>query len=88
VVLQALNGGPIEPHVRLLDVEVGDRYLLCSDGLSDYVEAAEIVRLVAAQGDPDSCCAALVEATLAVGAPDNVSCVIADVIGDTAPGAP
>jgi PPM family protein phosphatase len=79
VVVQALNGGPVEPHVRTLPVLAGDRYLVCSDGLSDYVDEDAIRRIVATGTDRSSAAAALVEAALAVGAPDNVSCVLADV---------
>jgi len=79
VVLQALNGGRVEPHVARLDVAAGDRYLVCTDGLSDYVAEADIARIVAAEVDGSGCCAALVDAALAVGAPDNVTCVVADV---------
>jgi PPM family protein phosphatase len=80
VVLQALNGGPVEPHVQVLELAAGDRYLLCSDGLSDYVEEAHIAQIVGAHPDADECCGALLDAALTVGAPDNVSCVIADVV--------
>lgn len=79
VVMQALGAGSAQPHVTVLDAAVGDRYLVCSDGLSDYVAPAEIAGLVARRADPADCCAALVAAALAVGAPDNVSCVVADV---------
>jgi len=78
VVLQALNGGPVEPHVEVFDLAPGDRYLVCTDGLSDYVDAAEIARLVGAEGDVQRCCAQLLEAAIEQGAPDNVSCVVAD----------
>jgi len=79
VVMQALNGGPVEPHVEILDLAPGDRYLVCSDGLSDYVDDAEIARLIAAEGDVKGCCAALLQAAIDQGAPDNVSCVVGDV---------
>jgi PPM family protein phosphatase len=79
VVLQALNGGPVEPHVTTHDVVAGDRLLVCSDGLTDYVDESTVAGIVAGVPDPAAACAALIEAALAVGAPDNVSCVIADV---------
>jgi protein phosphatase len=79
VVMQALGSGRVAPYVAALEAAVGDRYLVCSDGLSDYVAAADIARLVQDAGDPAAGCDALVAAALAVGAPDNVSCVVADV---------
>lgn len=78
VVVQALNGGPVEPHVEVLDLAPGDRYLVCSDGLSDYVDEGEIVRLIGGEADVTRCCAALLQAAIDEGAPDNVSCVVAD----------
>jgi serine/threonine protein phosphatase PrpC len=79
IVVQALNGGPVDPHVTTHDVMAGDRFLVCSDGLTDYVDEESIRRIVSSCADPQTCSAALVEAALEVGAPDNVSCVVADV---------
>jgi protein phosphatase len=86
VVLQAVNGEPIQPHVTVFDAEVGDRVLVCSDGLTDYVEDATIAHVLAAHREPGACCTELVRATLAVGAPDNVSCVVADIVPLAPPG--
>jgi PPM family protein phosphatase len=79
VVSQALNGGAYRPYVAAHDVRTGDRYLVCSDGLTDYVEPSGIARTVSEVADRSSCCAALIDAALRTGAPDNVSCVVADV---------
>jgi PPM family protein phosphatase len=79
VVLQALNGGPVDPHVTVEDVRAGDRYLVCSDGLTDYVDESVIGDLLRHHADREAGCAALIDAALAAGAPDNVSCVVADV---------
>jgi protein phosphatase len=79
VVVQALNGGPNQPHVSAYDALVGDRYLACSDGLTDYVDEPAIHRILADVADLPSCCQALIDAALAVGGPDNVSCVVGDV---------
>jgi PPM family protein phosphatase len=79
VVLQALDGGSVRPHVTTRPADPGDRYLVCSDGLSDYVRESSIGRILAGTAEPAACCSALVDAALAVGAPDNVSCVVADV---------
>ena len=79
IVLQALSGGAFTPTVEVRDVAAGDRYLVCTDGLTDYVAEPAIGEILLAQATPAECCDALVEAALAVGAPDNVSCVVADV---------
>src|ERR1041384_4722115 len=42
LVTQAVQGGPYRPAGRLIPVQAGDRFLLCSDGLSDYVEDSVI----------------------------------------------
>lgn len=79
VVSQALDGRPVRPHVAVLATEPGDRYLVCSDGLSDYVPEAGIRAAVEGESAPAECCAALIDLAYTVGAPDNVSCVVADV---------
>jgi protein phosphatase len=80
VVLAALDGsGTPRPAVTRTPVRPGDRLLLCSDGLSDVIEDAE---LAAALGvaDREACADRLLELALAAGARDNVSLVVADVV--------
>ncbi|WDO08541.1 MerR family transcriptional regulator [Streptomyces murinus] len=73
---KALGGGadPV-PDLRLQEPLEGDRYLLCSDGLTETVPDARIRELLVAGAGPRE----LVAAALAAGAPDNVTCVVADV---------
>jgi serine/threonine protein phosphatase PrpC len=56
-------------------VEAGDRFLICSDGLTRVVPDDEI-RAIATVGDPASICDALVELCLQRGAPDNVTIIV------------
>ena len=56
------------------EVEPGDTFLLCSDGLHGYVDKADITRLLA-HGAPDEASNDLVQITLANGAPDNVTVI-------------
>lgn len=56
------------------EVLPGDVFLLCSDGLHGYVDEREIARLLA-RGSPERASEALVELTLANGAPDNVTVI-------------
>jgi PPM family protein phosphatase len=79
VVLEVLNGEPFSPTVAIEEALSDDRYLVCSDGLTDYVPETEIAALLSGPASASSSCRALVEAALSVGAPDNVSCVVADV---------
>jgi protein phosphatase len=79
VVLRSVNGDePVEPVLRELDLVVGDRLLLCSDGLSDDVAEPEIAGALAVP-DADEAAQALVELALAAGGRDNVTCLVADV---------
>lgn len=80
LITRALQGFPVDLTCELLDPRVGDRYLLCSDGLSDYVEDGPIERVLATCPDPGECADRLVKLTLAAGAPDNVSVVVADIV--------
>jgi protein phosphatase len=59
---------------------VGDRYLLCSDGLSDYVQHGAIERALREQDDREAAAGALIELALDAGAPDNVTVIVADVV--------
>jgi protein phosphatase len=81
VVLRSVDGDPVHEGLDLvpLDVEVGDRLLLCSDGLTDLVRDEAIADLLAVE-DADAAAAACVEAALAAGGRDNVTCVVVDVV--------
>jgi len=79
VVLQALEAEHLAvPDVGLVDVHPGDRLLVCSDGLTDLVEDDQ-VRVCLEQPDAEEAARALVDAALAAGGVDNVTCVVADV---------
>ncbi len=56
------------------EIQPGDVFLLCSDGLHGYVAEAEIARLLA-RGTPDHAAEQLVAMTLERGAPDNVTVI-------------
>lgn len=75
-------GGP-DLDVIALEIEPGDRLLLCSDGLSDYLGAEEIGQALA-QPDRDEAAELLIDAALRVGTRDNVTVVVADVVAEGA----
>ena len=81
VIVKALQGSgdAVTADVQVRAATPGDRFLLCSDGLSDYVQRESIARALA-QPQPARAAAALVDLALAAGAPDNVTCVVADVV--------
>lgn len=81
VVTRSLPEGPASgpPEVGEIIVEPGDRLLLCSDGLTDVVQEADIATVLELR-DPRSAAAQLVAAAISTGAPDNVTCVVVDVV--------
>ncbi|HEV2888078.1 MAG TPA: protein phosphatase 2C domain-containing protein, partial [Jatrophihabitans sp.] len=79
VILRALNGTDIDPDISIREARKGDRYLLCSDGLSDVVTASTLLETLAS-GTPQGCADRLIELALRGGGPDNVTCIVADVV--------
>jgi PPM family protein phosphatase len=71
----------ISPDVIELEIEAGDRLLVCSDGLSGVVEPDVMLR--ALLKDRDSAVSELVAAAQAAGAPDNVTVIVADLVTTT-----
>jgi PPM family protein phosphatase len=69
-----------EPDLTVREARVGDRYLIASDGLTDYVAADTIAEIVTAGDAPGRTADRLVELALRAGAPDNVTIVIGDVV--------
>lgn len=81
LLLKSLGSGPpAAPDLRLHETRAGDRYLLCSDGLYGVVPEDRIRHLLLSVPDPDTAVRALVDAANDAGGPDNVSCVVADVV--------
>ena len=80
VVLRSVNGTVAElGDVAPVSLAVGDRVLLASDGLTDLVSEAQIESLVERHPD-DAAAEALLDAALAAGGRDNVTCLLATVI--------
>ena len=82
MLLRALDGseGLARPDLRLHEARDGDRYLLCSDGLFTAVPEADVRRSVAAVADPDEAVRELIAHAHRAGGPDNIACVVADVV--------
>ena len=80
VVTRAITGGDDpEPEVTRLDLETGDRLLLCSDGLSSVVSNEQIASLMAADRPLDQICAMLIDAANDAGGPDNITVALIQV---------
>ncbi|WP_432572254.1 Stp1/IreP family PP2C-type Ser/Thr phosphatase [Kineococcus sp. SYSU DK005] len=81
VIMRVLTGRDDDTaDVSVREARPGDRYLLCSDGLSGVVSHETLAETLAAGEAPDVTCERLVELALRGGGPDNVSCVVADVV--------
>lgn len=79
---QALRGdGDVTPVLQVYEVKKGDRFLLCSDGLSGVLTEKEI-KIGLKKSDKDEAVKFLVDATYVNGAPDNVTVLIADISSD------
>jgi PPM family protein phosphatase len=82
VILKVLQGRITdEPDLSVHRLQEGDRLLLCSDGLSDYVDIERIERVMGLT-KVEQIAGELVQLALDAGAPDNVSVVVAEIIAD------
>lgn len=79
IITQAVQGREFTPTLLALVPVLGDRLLLCSDGLSDIVTEDAIAEVLAGQPDVAGCADRLIKLALAAGGPDNVTVVVADV---------
>ncbi|GGS87240.1 protein phosphatase [Planobispora rosea] len=81
ILLRALDGsGEVEPDLSLRQAQIGDRYLLCSDGLSGVVSAETLHHTLSTIDDPETVVRTLIDLANRGGGPDNITCVIADVL--------
>src|SRR4051794_3086336 len=81
LLLRALNGQEVEPDLSMREARAGDRYLLCSDGLSGSASEEPLAEALK-DPDPQSTADRLIELALRSGGPDNVTVIVADVIDD------
>ncbi|MEO7069408.1 MAG: protein phosphatase 2C domain-containing protein [Nostocoides sp.] len=72
-----------EPDLVVREARAGDRYLIASDGLTDYVAADTINELLVGPSDAGSTADKLVALALRAGAPDNVTVIIGDIVDVT-----
>jgi serine/threonine protein phosphatase PrpC len=79
LIMRALTGHEVEPTLIMREARVGDRYLLCSDGLSDPVSQETILEALRIPEVTESA-DRLIELALRGGGPDNVTVVVADVV--------
>lgn len=77
----ALGASEMVPSVGLVDFVPGDVLLLCSDGLTKHVSDERIAEVLGAPGSAESMTGVLVEEALAGGGSDNVTVVVARMVG-------
>jgi protein phosphatase len=81
IITRVLSGDPDdEPDLSVREARLGDRYLVCSDGLTAVVSDSTLAEALAEHDTPDSCADALVQMALRGGGPDNITCVVAHVV--------
>lgn len=82
VITRAIGSDPhMQPDLYELNVETGDRLLLCSDGICGMIEDHKIASIMRQAPSAQSCADQLVEAALAAGGFDNATAVVVDVEG-------
>lgn len=82
VITRALGSDPhTQPDLYEINVETGDRLLVCSDGLSGMLRDQDIEATLARVHDPQRCASQLVNEAIAAGGHDNITVIVADVTG-------
>jgi PPM family protein phosphatase len=58
----------------------GDRYLLCSDGVSAVIDREELRTTLSTADDPEDAVRRVIDLRYTAGAPDNIACVVTDIV--------
>lgn len=82
VVMRVLGDFDLElsPDLSVREAHPGDRWLLCSDGLSGFVSAETLERTLNDVEDVDACAERLIQLALRAGGSDNITCIVADIL--------
>lgn len=76
-----IDGSVLVDSWEILPV-VGDRYLICSDGLFNEVDESRIAATLRRLADPDEACRELIRLANESGGRDNITCVVVDIVDD------
>jgi protein phosphatase len=68
------------PDVRIVPIERGDRFLLCSDGLTGPVNDDKLLEFMSQHPEAQECAEGLGQLALDSGSRDNVSCIVIDIV--------
>jgi serine/threonine protein phosphatase PrpC len=86
IILQALGTAEtVQVDLTYVDLQRGDRLLLCSDGLSGMVRADELREVLVGQRDPIDACRELTDRANRAGGHDNITVIVADFDGQILP---
>ncbi|MFJ9540126.1 Stp1/IreP family PP2C-type Ser/Thr phosphatase [Streptomyces sp. NPDC101225] len=81
LLMRALGSGEhVEPDLSIREVRAGDRYLICSDGLSGVVSHQTLEDTLASYQGPQETVQELIQLALRGGGPDNITVIVADVL--------
>jgi protein phosphatase len=80
VITKAVQGDTVTASYQTGSPRAGDRWLLCSDGLSNVVREDTIAETLTSYADLGTVAQRLVELALSAGGPDNITVVVADVV--------
>ncbi|HEY2312259.1 MAG TPA: protein phosphatase 2C domain-containing protein, partial [Streptosporangiaceae bacterium] len=81
LIMRALQGSTdADPDLAMHEALLGDRYLLCSDGLTDVVGDEAVHGILSTIADADAAVNQLIALAIRNGGPDNITCIVADVI--------
>ena len=70
----------LDPYIAKGEIRSGDRYLLCSDGLTDMLSNFEIADILSSHDDPQKCVQELIDAALKQGGRDNITVILCKII--------
>jgi protein phosphatase len=74
-----------EPDLFHVDGVPGDRFLICSDGVTAVLEDAQLQEVLAGVAEPEAAVAELIARANAGGGPDNITCIVADLVEGAEP---
>jgi PPM family protein phosphatase len=85
LIMRALQGSTdADPDLHMHEAFLGDRYLLCSDGLTDVVDDKAVHEVLSTIPDATQAVNQLIALAIRNGGPDNITCIVADVIDSEA----
>jgi PPM family protein phosphatase len=86
LIMRALQGSTdADPDLAMHDAVLGDRYLLCSDGLTDVVGDEAVHHILSTVPDAEDAVNQLIALAIRNGGPDNITCIVADVVDSAGP---